>query len=141
DPGSRRRDGGGVTKQAFSNQHSAISEDRGKQAMSDILVLEQPAAKKTTEKKKAGKVRDVLRVLRDGRWLGGVLLDRKGGVWRHVDSVPADVVLKSVAAFVRGDERGEMVGRRDGLAYSWHLVVEQPAAVETEVGTEMAEAA
>lgn len=104
--------------------------------MGEILVLERPAA---TEKKKAGKVRDVLRVLRGGRWLGDVLLDRKGRVWRRVESVPADVVLKAVAAFARGDDAGEAQGRRDGLAYTWHLVVEQ--AAETEVVAEMAEAA
>jgi hypothetical protein len=57
------------------------------------------------------------------------------------------VVLKVVAAFTRGDERGELTGRRDGLAYSWHLVVEeeqrrQQESSEAEGGTvELAEAA
>ena len=104
--------------------------------MSDVLILEMPKAK---EKKKAGKVRSVLRVLRGGLWLGDVLLDRRGRVWRHVESVPADVVLKALAAFTRGESRGEMVGRRDGLTYAWHEVVEQPA--EREAVVELAEAA
>lgn len=106
--------------------------------MSEILVLERPAAK---EKKKAGKVRSVLRVMRGGLWLGDVLLDRKGRVWRHVPSIPGDVVLKAVAAFTRGDERGELTGRRDGLRYEWYEFVEQAEVKEPEVVVEMAEAA
>jgi hypothetical protein len=107
--------------------------------MSDVLVLERPAAK-AKAKKKAGKVRWVLRVLRGGLWIGDVLLDRKGRVWRHVTSVPPDVVLKAVAAFTRGEQRGELTGRRDGLEYVWHLV-EEPAVKEAVAATELAEAA
>jgi hypothetical protein len=105
--------------------------------MSEVLVLDRPAK----EKKRAGKVKAALRVWRDGRWVGDVLLDRKGRVWRHVPSIPADVVLKVVAGFSRGEVRGELTGRRDGLAYEWNEVVEQPAAKETEGAAELAEAA
>jgi hypothetical protein len=108
--------------------------------MSDVLVLEQPAAK-TKAKKRGGKVRSVLRVNREGRWIGDVLLDRKCRVWRHVEAVPADVVLKAVAAFTRGEARGELVGRRDGLSYAWHEVVEQPEAEETAIVVNLADAA
>src|SRR5947209_8150271 len=106
--------------------------------MSDVLVLERPTTK---EKKKAGKVRSALRVLRAGLWIGDILLDRKGRVWRHVNTVPPDVVLKAVAAFTRGEERGELTGRRDGLVYGWYEVVEQAEAKEAEVVVELAEAA
>jgi len=107
--------------------------------MSDVLVLEQPA--KVKAKKRMGKVRSVLRVNREGRWIGDVLLDRKGRVWRHVEAIPADVVLKAVAAFTRGEVRGELIGRRDGLAYVWHEVVEQPETEETVIVVNLADAA
>jgi hypothetical protein len=106
--------------------------------MSDVLVLERPKSK---EKKKAGKVKSVLRVLRGGLWVGDVLLDRKGRVWRHVPSIPADVVLKAMAAFTRGEERGEVVGRRDGLSYEWAEVVEPVVTKAAEGAAELAEAA
>jgi len=106
--------------------------------MSDVLVLERPKSK---EKKKAGKVKSVLRVMRGGLWVGDVLLDRKGRVWRHVPSIPTDVVLKAVSAFTRGEGRGELTGRRDGLVYGWYEVVEQVAVKETDVTAELAEAA
>src|SRR5262249_5311408 len=105
--------------------------------MSEVLVLERPAAK---EKKKAGKVKSVLRVMRGGLWVGDVLLDRKGRVWRHVPSIRADGGLKAMAAFARGEERGEVTGRRDGLAYEWSEVVE-PVKKATEGAAELAEAA
>ena len=108
--------------------------------MSDVLVLERPAAK-VTQKKRAGKVRSVLRVLREGRWIGDVLLDRRGRVWRHVESVPPDVVLKVLAAFTRGETCGELVGRRDGLAYRWHEVSDDPEPAAAPIVVDLAAAA
>src|SRR4051812_25726881 len=104
-------------------------------AMSDVLVLEMPATKK-----RAGKVRSVLRVIRGGLWVGDILLDRRGRVWRHVPTVPSDVVLKVVAAFTRGEEQGELLGRRDGLEYEWSLVGAQTEAAGAVI-LELAEAA
>jgi hypothetical protein len=109
--------------------------------MSDVLVLEQPAKTKAKAKKRGGKVRSVLRVNREGRWIGDVLLDRRGRVWRHVEAIPADVVLKAMAAFTRGEVRGELIGRRDGLSYAWHEVVEQPEAEEAVIVVNLADAA
>src|SRR5262245_25332794 len=104
--------------------------------MSDILVLERPVAKK-----RAGKVKSVLRVMRGELWVGDILLDRRGRVWRSVNSIPPDVVLKAMVAFNRdGEEQGELVGRRDGLTYIW-AVVREPVKGEKSEGAELVEAA
>src|SRR5262245_61024816 len=107
--------------------------------MDDTLVLDRPVKRKKA--KRAGKVRTTLRVVRGGLWVGDILLDRKDRVWRHVDSVPADIVLKAMAAATRGESAGELLGRRDGLTYAWHVVTEPESASESQVVPELAEAA
>jgi hypothetical protein len=106
--------------------------------MDEILMLEMPEAKPAV-KKRGGKVKSVLRVKRDELWIGDILLDRRGRVWRHVDSIPPDIVLKAMAAFTRGEERGELVGRRCGLNYKWQVVGLEEEAVSARA--ELAEAA
>ena len=70
-----------------------------------------------------GKARVVLRVAVEGRYLGDILLDGGGRVWRHADTIPADVVLKAVLANGRrGEVCGQLVGRKDGQTYSWFVV-------------------
>jgi hypothetical protein len=105
--------------------------------MDDILVLERPAKKK--KPKRVGKVQSVVRVLRDEFWIGDILLDRRERVWRKVDSIPTDIVLKCLVAVTRGEERGELTGRRCGQTYTWHIVEEQQST--TESAKELAEAA
>lgn len=69
------------------------------------------------------KVTAVLRVLAGDRYLGDILLDRKGRVWRKATTLPADVVLKALVAFTRrGEQRGVVVGLKDGGEYSWYLL-------------------
>jgi hypothetical protein len=69
-----------------------------------------------------GRVQAVLRVARGDRYVGDVLIDRKGRVWRHADTIPSDVVLKAMLARRRGDVCGQLVGLRDGRVYSWVVV-------------------
>ena len=72
---------------------------------------------------RAVKVRAVLRVAVEGRYLGDILLDAGGRVWRHADTIPADVVLKAMLAHGRrGEVCGQFVGRKDGQTYSWFVV-------------------
>jgi hypothetical protein len=71
---------------------------------------------------RVGKVRSVLRVAQGERYVGDILIDRKGRVWRHADTIPADVVLKALVAHRRGDARGQVVGLRDGREYSWGVL-------------------
>lgn len=72
---------------------------------------------------KPGRVRKVLRVAVGERYVGDILLDARGRVWRHADTIPADVVLKAMLAHNRqGDVCGRLVGLRDGQAYSWVVV-------------------
>ena len=69
---------------------------------------------------KGGRVQTVLRVAEGERYVGDILIDRKGRVWRHADTIPADVVLKALVAHRRGGEPcGRVVSLRDGRTYSW----------------------
>ncbi|MGL4553124.1 MAG: hypothetical protein ACRC33_18315 [Gemmataceae bacterium] len=69
---------------------------------------------------KAKKVSTVLRVAAGEQYVGDILLDGKNRVWRHADTIPADVVLKTLLAFARrGDECGQVVSRRDDQTYTW----------------------
>jgi hypothetical protein len=71
---------------------------------------------------RAGRVQAVLRVAQGERYVGDILIDRKGRVWRHADTIPADVVLKAMVAQRRGEICGRLVGLRDGRVYSWVVV-------------------
>jgi hypothetical protein len=72
---------------------------------------------------RGGRVQSVLRVAVEDRYLGDILLDRDGRVWRHADTIPADVVLKAMLANGRrGEVCGQMVGLKDGRNYSWFVV-------------------
>lgn len=69
------------------------------------------------------RVQTVLRVSAGERYLGDVLLDARGRVWRKAGPIPADVVLKALLAFSRqGEVCGELVGRLDGRTYVWFVV-------------------
>jgi hypothetical protein len=69
------------------------------------------------------RVRSVLRVAGEDRYLGDVLLDANGRVWRHADTIPPDVVLKATLAHNRrGEVCGKLVGLKDGRSYSWFVV-------------------
>lgn len=71
----------------------------------------------------AGRVHTVLRVAIEERYVGDILLDRRGRVWRHADTIPADVVLKSLVAHQRQHETyGRLVSRLDGRVYIWFAV-------------------
>jgi hypothetical protein len=50
-------------------------------------------------------------------------------VWRHADTIPADVVLKTLVAVRRQTELcGRFVGRTDGRVYLWYVVGAVPEA-------------
>jgi hypothetical protein len=69
------------------------------------------------------RVETILRVALDGRYLGDILLDGKGRVWRHADTIPADVVFKAMLGHNRRNELcGELVGLKDGRNYTWFVV-------------------
>jgi hypothetical protein len=69
------------------------------------------------------RVQTVLRVSVADRYVGDILLDGQGRVWRHADPIPADVVLKAMLAQVRqGETCGSVVGRKDGRTYLWYVV-------------------
>jgi hypothetical protein len=73
------------------------------------------------------KVAAVLRVSAGDRYLGDILLDGRDRVWRRADTIPAEIVLKALAAHTRGAERGEVVGRLDGQEYRWFLMGSEAA--------------
>src|SRR5262249_52912973 len=76
-----------------------------------------------------GRVGTVGRGAAGGRYVGGILLDARGRVWRHADTIPADVVLKTLVAVRRQTEVcGRFVGRTDGRVYLWYVVGAVPEA-------------
>jgi hypothetical protein len=91
------------------------------------------------------RVQTVLRVARGEMYIGDILLDRKGRVWRHADTIPSDIVLKAMIQHNRSDETcGTLTSRTDGRAYLWYVVggLEGAAAAEPEfTATGLAEAA
>ncbi len=69
------------------------------------------------------RVLTVLRVAQGEHYVGDILLDRKGRVWRHADSIPSDVVLKALVAHRRSHELfGQVIGLHDRRTYSWVVV-------------------
>ena len=69
------------------------------------------------------RIQTILRVAVEDRYLGDVLLDANGRVWRHADTIPPDVVLKAMLAHGRrGEVCGRLVGRTDGRSYNWFVV-------------------
>jgi hypothetical protein len=89
------------------------------------------------------KVQTVLRVSQGEMYIGDILLDGKGRVWRHADTIPSDIVLKAMIQHNRADEMcGTLTSRRDGRTYLWY-VVGGLAAVEAaaDTGTDTGEAA
>lgn len=69
------------------------------------------------------RVRTVLRVAQEDRYVGDILLDAQGKVWRHASTIPSDVVLKVFLAHLRQSEVcGQLVSRTDGRTYSWVVV-------------------
>ncbi|MFO0844837.1 MAG: hypothetical protein U0797_20970 [Gemmataceae bacterium] len=72
----------------------------------------------------------VVRVAQGDRYVGDILIDLRGRVWRHADTIPGDVVLKAHLARRRGEGFGQIVGLRDGRVYSWVVVgtTAEPAA-------------
>ena len=85
----------------------------------DSMICEMPVERVA----KRSRIQDVLRVAEGDRYLGDILLDTRGRVWRHADTIPADVVLKAYLAYARQDETcGQVVGRKDGRKYTWYVV-------------------
>lgn len=76
-----------------------------------------------TKRSKNTRARTVIRVVLGDRHVGDILLDSANRVWRHADSIPADVVLKAVFALTRRSEtQGTLTGRKDGRAYEWFVL-------------------
>ena len=68
-------------------------------------------------------VQTVLRVSEGERYVGDILLDGEGRVWRHADSIPSDVVFKALVEHVRkGETCGALTARKDGRTYLWYVV-------------------
>jgi hypothetical protein len=81
-------------------------------------------------------VRTVLRISQGETYVGDILLEGKGRVWRHATTIPADIVLKAIVQHDRhGETCGVLTGRRDGRTYLWY-VVGGLAAVEASEGSE-----
>ena len=80
----------------------------------------------TIPRTRRNKVKSVLRVRHGERWIGDILIAGRQRVWRHADTVPADVVLKILFAFTRQTmpTSGQVVGRDTGWVYSWELAAE-----------------
>jgi hypothetical protein len=69
------------------------------------------------------RVQTVLRVAQGETYVGDILLDGKGRVWRHADTIPADIVLKAMIQHNRKDETsGMFTSRSDGRTYLWFVV-------------------
>jgi hypothetical protein len=72
---------------------------------------------------RASRVQTVLRVAEAERYVGDILLDGGGKVWRHADTIPSDIVLKAVVLHTRQDETcGKLTARKDGRVYLWYVV-------------------
>jgi hypothetical protein len=68
------------------------------------------------------RVQTVVRVSEGERYVGDILLDGEGRVWRHAVTIPKDVVLKTLIAHVRHAEMcGKLTGR-NGRPYLWYVV-------------------
>jgi hypothetical protein len=87
----------------------------------------------TSQRQASKKVQTVLRVSEEGRYAGDILLGGDNRVWRHARTVPADVVLRVLLSFTRGEEVcGQLVRRSDGRTYHWFAVGLVPAEDEAE---------
>jgi hypothetical protein len=76
-----------------------------------------------TFERRQSRVQTVLRVSEGERYVGDILLDGQGRVWRHADTIPSDVVFKALVQHTRQDETcGKLVGRKDGRSYLWYVV-------------------
>lgn len=96
----------------------------------------------TTTTAKKGRVQTILRVAQGERFVGDVLLDEQGRVWRHADTIPADVVLKALLAFTRqGEVCGTVRPRKGGRDFAWFVVGALAEEHATEVVPALAGAA
>jgi hypothetical protein len=68
------------------------------------------------------RVQTVVRVSEGERYVGDILLDGDGRVWRHAVTIPRDVVLKTLIAHVRQAETCGRLTARNGRAYLWYVV-------------------
>ncbi len=69
------------------------------------------------------RIQTVLRISQGERYVGDILLDRKGRVWRHADTIPSDVVLKAMIAHTRHEDTcGSITSRSDKRMYLWYVV-------------------
>src|SRR5271165_5779027 len=68
------------------------------------------------QKERTGtRVQTVLRVSEGDRYVGDILLDSEGRVWRHADPIPSDIVFKALVQHVRKSETcGALTARKDG---------------------------
>jgi hypothetical protein len=81
------------------------------------------------------RVQTVLRVAQGEMYIGDILLDGKGRVWRHANTIPPDIVLKSMIQHNRHDENcGTLTSRGDGRTYFWYVVGGLAAAEASEMG-------
>jgi hypothetical protein len=69
------------------------------------------------------RVETTLRVSQGELYVGDILLDERGRVWRHADTIPSDVVLKALIAHTRQDDTcGTITSRSDARTYLWYVV-------------------
>jgi hypothetical protein len=75
------------------------------------------------ERRSGTRVQTVLRVSEGERYVGDILLDGEGRVWRHADTIPRDIVFKALVQRTRHDETcGKVKSRENGREYLWYLV-------------------
>jgi hypothetical protein len=75
------------------------------------------------ERGRQTRVQTVVRVSEGERYVGDILLDGEGRVWRHAVTIPKDVVLKALVGHTRHAETcGTLTGRSDGRVYLWYVV-------------------
>jgi hypothetical protein len=72
------------------------------------------------------RVASVLRVESGGRYLGDVLLDRRGRVWRRATTVPPEVALKALVSRTRQGAAAGEVQARNGEVFTWRLLGGEP---------------
>ena len=97
--------------------------------MTTTMCEQRPVRQKQTQ------VQTVLRIAQGEMYIGDILLDGKGRVWRHANTIPPDIVLKAMIQHNRQCETcGTLTSRSDGRTYLWYVVGGLAAAEASEIG-------
>jgi hypothetical protein len=84
------------------------------------LSLPRSRTRARTRRKADGPLTPV-RIFLGPRFLGQLLLDANGQLWRRGPEVPTDIALKVLVVFSRSPVREGEVRGRDGHTYLWRM--------------------